>query len=57
MNGARGMGQACSQGIRNVGNHSEADWSEQEALEYLAAFSILARWIEACVVETVEPDE
>lgn len=54
MNGARGLGQACFQGVRNVASHTEADWSEQEALEYLAMFSVLARWVEECDVEEVE---
>ena len=51
MNGARGLGQACFQGVRNIGTHEDPDWSEQEALEYLAMFSVLARWIEECGVE------
>ncbi len=27
-------------------------WTEQEALEHLATFSVLARWIEECAVES-----
>lgn len=57
LNGARGLGQACFQGVRNVGSHEDADWSEQEALEYLAMFSVLARWIEECEVEAVDSAE
>ncbi|MDR1237007.1 MAG: TIGR02391 family protein [Propionibacteriaceae bacterium] len=52
MNGARGLGQACFQGVRNIGNHEhDVRWSEQEALEYLALFSVLARWIDECTIE------
>jgi hypothetical protein len=55
MNGARGLGQACFQGVRNVASHDEAaNWSEEEALEYLAMFSVLARWIDECDVERSE---
>ncbi|NEA96021.1 hypothetical protein G3I22_27695 [Actinospica acidiphila] len=39
--------------LRNLAAHEdEVDWSQQEALEYLATFSVVARWIEECVVET-----
>jgi hypothetical protein len=39
--------------IRNVVAHeADQDISEQQALELLAAFSTLSRWIEACEVET-----
>ncbi|MET7344667.1 TIGR02391 family protein [Streptomyces sp. NPDC005547] len=39
--------------IRNLAAHAEAvAWTEQEALEYLAVFSVVARWIEECSVET-----
>lgn len=47
--GAMALGQVCFGGIRNVLNHEAGDLaspSEMEALEYLAAFSILARWID-----------
>jgi hypothetical protein len=54
MNGARGLGQACFQGVRNIGSHEEAAWAEQEALEYLAMFSVLMRWVDACDVESVQ---
>lgn len=40
--------------IRNLAAHAETvAWTEQEALEYLAVFSVIARWIEECSVETV----
>jgi hypothetical protein len=39
----------CFAGIRNPASHEHGDdWSEQKALEYLAALSILARWIDEC---------
>ncbi|MFI6280493.1 TIGR02391 family protein [Streptomyces sp. NPDC050988] len=38
--------------IRNLAAHEdEVSWTEQEALEYLATFSVIARWIEECMVE------
>jgi hypothetical protein len=38
--------------IRNVAAHEDqVTWSEQEALEHLATFSVIARWIEACDVD------
>lgn len=41
----------CFAGIRALAAHEYAeDWSEQRALESLAAFSILAGWIEECEV-------
>lgn len=40
--------------IRNLAAHEEkVTWSKQEALEYLATFSVVARWIEECTVESV----
>jgi hypothetical protein len=39
--------------IRNLAAHEdEVNWTQQEALEYLATFSVVARWIEECTVET-----
>jgi hypothetical protein len=41
-------------GIRNVAVHSyQPGWSEQQALEYLAVFSIVARWTDE--TEVVNP--
>jgi hypothetical protein len=49
--GARFFAQGCYAGIRNVAAHEHrVDWSDDVALEYLAAFSILARWIDECEV-------
>lgn len=49
--GARFLGMGCAQGIRNWAAHSTDDVSEQQALEYLAALSVLARWIDTAEVD------
>ncbi|MFB7829299.1 MULTISPECIES: TIGR02391 family protein [Streptomyces] len=50
--GAKFFGVGCFRAIRNLAAHLEkTSWSEQEALEYLAAFSALARWIDTAIVE------
>jgi uncharacterized protein (TIGR02391 family) len=50
--GARFLALGCYAGIRNIAAHAVSpDWSPQVALEALAAFSIVARWVdEASVV-------
>lgn len=48
--GAMEFGSGCFMAIRNVLSHEHveaAELPEQIALEHLAAFSILARWIES----------
>jgi hypothetical protein len=51
-NALRPFGAGCFAGIRNPATHEHgADWTQQKALEYLAALSILARWIEECEVK------
>jgi hypothetical protein len=48
----RPYAEGCFAGIRNPAAHQHApEWDEQAALEYLAAFSVLARWIDDCVVK------
>ena len=42
-------------GIRNPLAHGKADLNEQEALEQLAALSVLARWVEASASEKTDP--
>ena len=44
--GAMKLGEACSQGIRNLVGHKKADLAEQQALEQLGALSVLARWVD-----------
>ena len=49
--GARFLGMGCSAGIRNWAAHpTDKEPAEQEALEYLAAYSVLARWIDTAEV-------
>jgi hypothetical protein len=53
--GAANFARGVYSAIRNPGAHDELDeLSELEALEQLAAFSILARWIDVAVVEHVK---
>jgi hypothetical protein len=51
--GARDFGAGCFQAIRNVAAHARPgeEPDQQEALEQLAALSVLARWVEQCEVE------
>lgn len=52
--GAMEFGAGCFTGIRNPVAHEDGlKLTEQVALEYLAAFSVLARWIDECTVEAV----
>ncbi|MER0429923.1 TIGR02391 family protein [Streptomyces microflavus] len=54
--GAKYFSAGAFLGIRNLAAHQETvTWTEQEALEYLASFSVVARWIEECSVETAPP--
>lgn len=54
-NGGIQLGAGCFEGIRNPAAHDDAlDLPEQVALEQLAAFSVLARWIDECTVEVAE---
>ena len=46
--GAMHYGRGCAQGIRNLNAHGTGGLPEQEALEYLASLSVLARWVAAC---------
>jgi hypothetical protein len=52
--GGMQFGAGCFTGIRNPAAHEDGlVLTEQVALEQLAAFSLLARWIDVCTVETV----
>ncbi len=54
MRGVRAFSQGCFAGIRNIAAHEyELAWSRDLCLEYLAAFSILARWIDESEVYRV----
>ena len=48
--GAAAFGRGCAQGIRNMQAHGTAELSEQEAIEHLAALSVLARWVDTAVL-------
>ena len=48
--GAMHFGMGCAQGIRNLQTHSTEDLNEDEALEYLASLSVLARWVDTAQV-------
>jgi hypothetical protein len=51
--GAMGLAEGIYAGIRNPFNHeAPQDIDEQVALEYLAALSVLARWVDESTVET-----
>ena len=54
--GAMYLGMGCAQGIRNPQAHPSDDITEQEALEQLAALSVLARWVDACKTVGVDDD-
>jgi hypothetical protein len=50
--GAMALAEGIYTGIRNPFNHEDPrDIEEQIALEYLAALSVLARWVEESTVE------
>jgi hypothetical protein len=52
------FGAGCFEGIRNPAAHEhDLVLSEQLALEQLAAFSLLARWVDECEVETAPVED
>lgn len=56
--GAVAFGTGCFKALRNPPAHDPSDeLSEQEALEQLAAFSILARWVEDSELDDAIPLE
>jgi len=53
--GAMLFAEGIFAGIRNpLAHEDEHDLSEQQALEYLAALSVLARWVDEATVEQAE---
>ena len=50
--GALQFAVGCFQAILNPATHEQGEWGEQPALEYLACFSALARWIDDWRVDT-----
>ncbi|MBN8868269.1 MAG: TIGR02391 family protein [Solirubrobacterales bacterium] len=52
--GAMTLAEGVFAGIRNPLSHeADQELSEQEALEYLATLSVLARWVDAAQVEAI----
>ncbi|GLZ49219.1 hypothetical protein Acsp06_54040 [Actinomycetospora sp. NBRC 106375] len=51
--GARALAEACYAGIRNPISHLEGELPEALALEQLATFSVLARWVDGAEVLTI----
>ncbi|WP_089011300.1 TIGR02391 family protein [Micromonospora inositola] len=50
--GVMAFAEGCYAAIRNPASHVvQADLSEDEALEQLAALSVLARWVDSATVE------
>lgn len=54
--GAMHFGRGCAQGIRNLNAHGTGDLPEQQALEYLASLSVLARWVDTAQVPSDAPE-
>jgi hypothetical protein len=50
--GALQFAIGCFFAIRNPATHEQGEWGEQAALECLASFSVLARWIDDWGVDT-----
>lgn len=57
--GAMALAEGIYAGIRNPLNHElrDEELDEQVALEYLAALSVLARWVDDSTVERAQGDE
>lgn len=54
--GAVSFSRGAFMAIRNpLAHHGDTDLGEHEALELLAVFSVIARWIEECSVEEAPP--
>jgi hypothetical protein len=52
--GAGAFSEGLYRGIRNPSSHiPQSELLEHEALEQLAAFSVLARWVDTATVETI----
>jgi hypothetical protein len=53
--GAMSLADGVFAGFRNPLSHeAEQELSEQEALEYLAALSVLARWVDEAEIDRTE---
>ncbi|MET9209917.1 TIGR02391 family protein [Streptomyces bacillaris] len=51
--GAMSFAEGCFAGIRNPNSHEDGlpELPEHEALEQLAAFSVLARWVDSAALD------
>jgi hypothetical protein len=45
------LAQGAYAGIRNISAHEDEEWTEQQALEYLAVLSVCARWADETEIE------
>jgi Protein of unknown function (Hypoth_ymh) len=50
--GALQYAVGCFYAIRNPATHESGEWEQQIALEYLAALSVLARWVDGWTLDT-----
>jgi uncharacterized protein (TIGR02391 family) len=50
--GALQYASGCFAAIRNPATHEQDEWDQQVALEYLAALSVLARWVDGWTLDT-----
>ncbi len=50
--GLRDFAASCFEAVRNPATHEFEELEEAEALEQLAALSLLARWLNGCEPET-----
>lgn len=51
LRGIRNYAEGCYAAIRNPLSHTEGDLPEDQALEQLAALSVLARWVDTAALE------
>ena len=49
--GIRSFADGCYAAIRNPLSHTEGDLPEDQALEQLAALSVLVRWVDTATLE------
>lgn len=54
--GVRSFAEGCYAALRNPSAHDGLELSETEALERLAALSVVARWVDASEVVTADPN-
>jgi hypothetical protein len=52
--GAMNFGQGCFMAVHNLATHDPTDPDEDDAMEMLAALSVLAHWIDGAAVQSVK---